>query len=94
MDVLLVLFGLQVIRDGMYHGSLVPFPNVLLLRCTYLFSFVLVFSFVGRYISGLVMGRRWRAGPSIFDMMGRGPARPIYFSFGGPRPGPAHQLFI
>ena len=38
------------------------------------------------------MGRRWRAGPSIFDMMGRGPARPIYFSFGGPRPGPARQL--
>ena len=25
--------------------------------------------------------------------MGRGPVRPIKFSFGGPWPGPAHQIF-
>ena len=30
-------------------------------------------------IAGLVMGRRLWAGPSIFDVMGRGPARPIKF---------------
>ena len=43
-------------------------------------------------LSGLVIGQRWwagpgfgragpagRAGPSIFDMMGRGPAQPIKF---------------
>ena len=34
-----------------------------------------------------------RAGPSFLYMMGRGPARPIKFSFSGPRPGPAHQNF-
>ena len=50
-------------------------------------------------------GRRWWAGPSIFHLVGRGPARPIIFrddgprpvpaknfSDDGPRPGPAHQI--
>ena len=31
--------------------------------------------------------------PSIFQRMGRGPARPINFTEDGPRPGPAHQLY-
>ena len=46
------------------------------------------------------MDRRWwagpgfgRPGPSIFDMMGRGPALPVKFAEDGPRPGPAHQFF-
>ena len=39
------------------------------------------------------MGRLWWAGPSIFNVMGRGPARPIKFSYDGLRPGPAHQVF-
>ena len=37
---------------------------------------------------------RWataRPGPPIFQMMGRGPARPIKFSDDGPRPGLAYQ---
>ena len=33
-----------------------------------------------------------RSGPSIFQMMGRGPARPIKFLDSGPR-GPAHHIF-
>ena len=46
------------------------------------------------------MGRRWwvgpglgRPGPSIFYMMGRGPARPVSFSEDEPRPAPANQIF-
>ena len=42
---------------------------------------------------GLVMGRRWWAGPSIIDLVGRGPARSNNFSEDGPWPGPAHQIF-
>ena len=34
-----------------------------------------------------------RPGPSNFERMGRGPARPINFSEDGPWPGPAHQFF-
>ena len=34
------------------------------------------------------MGRRWWAGPSIFDMMGRGPAQPINMK---KKHGPAHH---
>ena len=34
-----------------------------------------------------------RPAPSIPDMMGCGPARPINFSEDGPRPGPAHHNF-
>ena len=51
--------------------------------------------------------RQARPGPPMFDMMGRGPARPIKnlnfvgrglarpvkFSEDGPRPGPDHQIF-
>ena len=48
--------------------------------------------YLSSLFSGLVMGRRWWAGPSMFDMMGRGPARPVHFSEDGPRPDPAHQL--
>ena len=33
-----------------------------------------------------------RAGRSIFDIMGCGPARPINFPFGGPRPGPSRPV--
>ena len=56
-----------------------------------------------RYFSGLVMSRRWWAGPGLgwasparpgpanFQRVGRGPARPIKISEDGPRPGPAHQ---
>ena len=32
-------------------------------------------------------------GPSNFNLVGRGPARPVEFSEDGPRPGPAHQIF-
>ena len=35
------------------------------------------------------MGRRWWAGPSIFDMMGRDPARAVDISEDGPRLGAA-----
>ena len=35
-----------------------------------------------------------RPGPSIFQRMGRGPARPIKNSEDGPRPGLAHHIFI
>ena len=42
---------------------------------------------------GVVMGRSVRPGPSIFRIMGRGPAR-LIVSHGGPRPGPADQIFI
>ena len=38
-------------------------------------------------------GRPARPGPSIFDMMGRGPARPVKCSVDGPRLGPALQFF-
>ena len=34
-----------------------------------------------------------RPGPSNFERMGRGPARPIKISEDGPRPGPAHHIF-
>ena len=34
-----------------------------------------------------------RPGPSNFNLVGRGPARPANFSEDGPRPGPAHQSF-
>ena len=54
-------------------------------------------------IPALVMHRRWWAGPRLgwaeptgpptFDMVGRGPARPVKFSDDGPRPGPAHHIF-
>ena len=37
-------------------------------------------------------GRPARHGPQTFDMMGRGPARPVKFSEDGPRPGPAHHI--
>ena len=33
-----------------------------------------------------------RPGPPVFDMMGRGPARPINFLEDGPRPGPTHHI--
>ena len=58
-----------------------------------------------RYFSGLVMSRRWWAGPGLgwasparpgpanFQRVGRGPARPIKISEDGPRPGPAHHIF-
>ena len=39
------------------------------------------------------LGRHARPGPSNFHVMSRGPARPIRFSCGGPRPGPAYQFF-
>ena len=42
--------------------------------------------------SGLVLGRRWRAGPSSFCMTGHGPARLVKFSEDEPWPGPAHQF--
>ena len=34
-----------------------------------------------------------RPGPSIFQRMGRGPARLIDFSEDGPRPDPAYDIF-
>ena len=34
-----------------------------------------------------------RPGPSDFNLVGRGPARPANFSEDGPRPGPAHKKF-
>ena len=34
-----------------------------------------------------------RPGPSNFQRIGRGPARPIKFSEDGPPPGPAHHIF-
>ena len=40
------------------------------------------------------MGRLWWAGPSIFHVMGRGPARPITILEDGPRPDPAHRIFF
>ena len=40
------------------------------------------------YISGLVTGRRWWAGPGC----GTGPSRPIHVSYDGPRPGPVRHL--
>ena len=33
-------------------------------------------------------------GPSKFQLVGRGPARPIKLAIGGARPGPVHQIFI
>ena len=44
--------------------------------------------------TGHVMDRSARPGPPSFHMMGRGPARPTNFSYGGPRTGPVHQFFI
>ena len=46
---------------------------------------------VGR--PGVGPGRARRPGLSFFDMMGRGPARPVNCSENGLRPGPAHQFF-
>ena len=39
-----------------------------------------------------VPGRRARPGQPMFDLTGRGPARPIEFSEDGPRPGPGHDI--
>ena len=38
------------------------------------------------------MDRIWWVGPSIFYVMGRGPARPIMLSEDGLRPAPAHRI--
>ena len=42
---------------------------------------------------GFVMGRHWSAGPRLGRAGLPGPARPIDFSYDGPRPSPAHQFF-
>ena len=60
------------------------------------------------FLSGLVMGRRWwagparqflvrwataRPGPSNFNLVGRVPVLSVKFSEDGPRPGPPDQIF-
>ena len=39
------------------------------------------------------MGRRWWARPGLGWAGPVGPAQPIKLYFGGPRPGPARQIF-
>ena len=43
---------------------------------------------------GLVMGRRWWAGPGLGLAGPAGSGRPINFWYDGPRPGPGHQILI